>query len=246
MVPHSDANSQHLYNKSLSSYFSIATLTLTTQWPELALHCWQLVGKTNVHGTYNSLNANSKKYKKYLWVALFICRTHSKFQFFGWAHLNPCGRGLIAESDSSVHYTTIKQIIIFSCWTVVMLTFKKLNLRDLLPCRKVFIWTERQRWNTVLLEYVVSETSAPADNNSRTVSILSDSTASCSGLNAKQLFFSTVWTVQGWNYEHFIINTSYKNWRKLLVKMQEQLYRNRIFLNSYKISMKLVKAMKVI
>jgi len=31
--------------------FSIATLTFTTHWPELALHCWQLVGKTNVYGT---------------------------------------------------------------------------------------------------------------------------------------------------------------------------------------------------
>jgi len=30
--------------QSSNSNFSIATLTLTTQWPELALHCWQLVG----------------------------------------------------------------------------------------------------------------------------------------------------------------------------------------------------------
>jgi len=31
--------------------FFIATFTLTTQWTELALHCWQLVGKTDVYGT---------------------------------------------------------------------------------------------------------------------------------------------------------------------------------------------------
>jgi len=34
-----------------SSNFSTAILTLTTQWPELALHCLQLIGKTNVYGT---------------------------------------------------------------------------------------------------------------------------------------------------------------------------------------------------
>jgi len=38
-------------SNSNSKFFSIATLTLTTQWPELALHCWQLVGKTNVYRT---------------------------------------------------------------------------------------------------------------------------------------------------------------------------------------------------
>jgi len=37
--------------QSSNSNFSIETLTLTTQWPELALHRWQLVGKNNVYGT---------------------------------------------------------------------------------------------------------------------------------------------------------------------------------------------------
>jgi len=39
--------------KMSNSNCSIAALTLTTQWPELTLglHCWQLVGKTNVYGT---------------------------------------------------------------------------------------------------------------------------------------------------------------------------------------------------
>jgi len=31
--------------------------------------------------------------KKYCWITLFIYRSHSKFQFFGRAHLNPCGGG---------------------------------------------------------------------------------------------------------------------------------------------------------
>jgi len=41
----------NLQIQSSNSNFSIATLTLTTQWPEHALHCLQLVGKTNVYGT---------------------------------------------------------------------------------------------------------------------------------------------------------------------------------------------------
>jgi len=35
---------------SIVPIFSVATLTWTIR-PELALHCWQLVGKTNVYGT---------------------------------------------------------------------------------------------------------------------------------------------------------------------------------------------------
>jgi len=52
----SDKSSKLIFNSSSNVHhytvptFSIATLTWTTR-PEFALHCWQLVGKTNVYGT---------------------------------------------------------------------------------------------------------------------------------------------------------------------------------------------------
>jgi hypothetical protein len=42
-------------SQSQSQHFSIAILTDTPIWPEHALHCWQLAGKTNVwNGAYGS------------------------------------------------------------------------------------------------------------------------------------------------------------------------------------------------
>jgi len=53
--------------------FSIATLTLTNQWPELDLHCWQLIGKTNVYGTAHILIIYYSVFScPFMWQTSFI------------------------------------------------------------------------------------------------------------------------------------------------------------------------------